>query len=102
MGIRVNEIKTVEVLTEDGQTLKKGDCIILRIKTEDIVATFQEVNNGYFVTKTLDEQHENKYRQGSIESCYKIKGVELDRLPAGADEAAAQTTETPDEVAATL
>lgn len=82
MGIRVNEIKTVEVLTTDGQTLKKGDGIVLRIKTEDIVCSFQEVNNGYFVTETLDGQSENKYRQGSIETCFKLKSFEVDKQEA--------------------
>lgn len=79
MGLKVNEITTIEVEASDGQLLKEGDAIMLRVSRrtpEDVVCRFAGLANGYFVTTTLDGQYENKYRQGSIETCYRIKPVE--------------------------
>ena len=79
MGLKVNEIVKVEVEASDGQVLKEGDAIMLRINRrtpEDVVCRYAGLSNGYFVTTTLDGQHENKYRQASIETCYRIKDVE--------------------------
>ena len=79
MALKVNEIVKVEVEASDGQVLKEGDAIMLRVSRrtpEDVVCRFAGLSNGYFVTTTMDGQHENKYRQSSIETCYRIKGVE--------------------------
>ena len=79
MALKVNEIVKVEVEASDGQVLKEGDAIMLRVSRrtpEDIVCRFAGLSNGYFATTTLDGQHENKYRQASIETCYRIKEVE--------------------------
>ncbi len=79
MALKVNEIVKVEVEASDGQVLKAGDAIMLRINRrtpEDIVCRYAGLSNGYFVTTTLDGQYENKYRQASIETCYRIKKVE--------------------------
>lgn len=79
MALKVNEIVKVEVEASDGQVLKKGDAIMLRVSRrtpEDVVCRFAGLSNGYFVTTTLDGQHENKYRQASIETCYRIEEVE--------------------------
>lgn len=79
MALKVNEIVRVEVEASDGQVLKEGDAIMLRINRrtpEDVVCRYAGLSNGYFVTTTLDGQHENKYRQASIETCYRIKDVE--------------------------
>ena len=79
MALKVNEIVKVEVEASDGQVLKEGDAIMLRINRrtpEDVVCRYAGLSNGYFVTTTLDGQHENKYRQASIEACYRIKDVE--------------------------
>ena len=79
MALKVNEIVKVEVEASDGQVLKEGDAIMLRINRrtpEDVVCRYAGLSNGYFVTTTLDGQHENKYRQASIETCYRIKEVE--------------------------
>jgi len=79
MALKVNEIVKVEVEASDGQILKEGDAIMLRVSRrtpEDVVCRFAGLSNGYFVTTTLDGQHENKYRQSSIEACCRIKGVE--------------------------
>ena len=79
MALKVNEIVKVEVEASDGQILKKGDAIMLRVSRrcpEDVACRFVGLSNGYFVTTTLDGQHENKYRQASIETCYRIKEVE--------------------------
>ena len=75
MSIRVTETKVVEVLDSNGQVLKAGQPIMLRIKGEDIVCCFKKIENGYFATETLDGAHENKYRQGSIEKCECISGI---------------------------
>lgn len=79
MALKVNEIVKVEVEASDGQVLREGDAIMLRVSRrtpEDVVCRFAGLSNGYFVTTTLDGQHENKYRQASIETCYRIKDVE--------------------------
>ena len=79
MALKVNEVVSVTVEATDGQVLKKGDAILLRVSRrtpEDIVCRYAGLSNGYFVTTTLDGQHENKYRQASIETCYHIKDVE--------------------------
>lgn len=79
MALKVNEIVKVEVEASDGQVLKAGDAIMLRINRrtpEDIICRYAGLSNGYFVTTTMDGQHENKYRQTSIETCYRIKDVE--------------------------
>jgi len=79
MALKVNEIVKIEVEASDGQILKKGNIIMLRINRrtlEDIVCRYVGLSGGYFVTTTLDRQHENKYRQTSIETCYLIKDVE--------------------------
>lgn len=76
MGLKVNEITTIEVEASDGQVLEEGDVILIRVKDEDIVCRYQGLSNGYFATSTCDGQKENKYRQSSIETCYRIKDVE--------------------------
>lgn len=79
MALKVNEIVKVEVEASDGQVLKEGDAIMLRVSRrtpEDVVCRFAGLSNGYFVTTTLDGQSENKYRQSSIETCYRIKEPE--------------------------
>lgn len=76
MSIKVTETKVIEVLDSNGQNLRKGYPIMLRIKGEDIVCRFQGIANGYFVTETLDGEYENKYRQASIENCVRISRVE--------------------------
>ena len=95
MSVQVKEIVTVEVRTSDGQVLKKGDPILIRIKKEDIVCQYIGIENGYFVTQTLEDGIENKYRQGSIEVCYKIRPVEriVDTLKEAAAEAAQEAAQ---------
>lgn len=75
MSIQITETKIIDVLDSDGHVIRNGQPIMLRIKNEDIVCRFKEVKNGYFVTETLDGEHENKYRQGSIEKCKRISGI---------------------------
>ncbi len=79
MGLKVNEITRIEVESSDGQILKEGDAIMLRVSRripEDIVCRYSGLREGYFCTITLDGQYENKYRQSSIEACYLIKPLE--------------------------
>lgn len=79
MALKVNEIVKIEVEASDSQVLKEGDAIMLWVNRripEDVVCRFTGLSNGYFVTTTLDGQHENKYSQASIETCYRIKEVE--------------------------
>ncbi len=59
MALKVNEIVKVEVEASDGQVLKEGDAIMLRVSRrtpEDVVCRFAGLSNGYFVTTTLDGQ----------------------------------------------
>ena len=97
MSIKVTETKVVEVLDSNGYAIKAGEMIMLRIKGEDIVCRFKEIGNGYFVTETMDGKHENKYRQGSIEKCVHIAGIEpyaysAQKLKAAAAQAIASAT----------
>ncbi len=75
MSVDVKEIKVIEVRDSNGNVLLEDYPIMIRIKNQDIVCAFKEIANGYFVTKTLDGEHENKYRQGSIEHCQRISGI---------------------------
>lgn len=79
MALKVNEIVKVEVEASDGQVLKEGDAIMLALTGEPrrtSSARYAGLSNGYFVTTTLERAVENKYRQASIETCYRIKDVE--------------------------
>lgn len=104
MALKVNEIVRVTVEASDGQVLKEGDAIMLRVSRrtpEDIVCRYAGLSNGYFVTTTLDGQHENKYRQASIDTCYRIKDVEM-IPPQTAREAGKKTGAETDKEAAAL
>ena len=74
-GIQVST-KTIVTITDSyGEAIERGDLILLKIRDEDILCTFQELNaGGYFVTRAFtDPKTENKYRIGSIERCCKVK-----------------------------
>lgn len=78
-GIKVDTQTIVTISTTDGQPIKRGDLILLKIRGEDILCTFRGLNaGGYFVTAAATKpKTENKYRTGSIEACYKVKAFEL-------------------------
>lgn len=95
MSIAVEETKVITVKDSKGQELRKGYPIMIRIKNQDIVCRFKAIENGYFVTETLDGQHENKYRQGSIDSCERISGVTPYPVEAGKMEVAAEPATNP-------
>lgn len=63
-GIGIEEVKTVNITTTDGQKIKKGDVLVLCIKGEDIVCRFLELDKGgYFVTEPILNRggsHDNK------------------------------------------
>lgn len=73
-GIGVEEVKTVNITTTDGQKIKRGDTIVICIKGQDVVCRFVELDkSGYFVTKPLVAGTEPvKYRLNSIAKCYKV------------------------------
>lgn len=78
-GIGVEEIKTVKVTTTDGKPLKSGDMICIRVKGQDIVCRFGELDkNSYFVTIPATGGAAVKYRPASIERCYLVKIFKLD------------------------
>lgn len=105
MSIKVKEVTTVEVLTTDGVALEKNNSIILRIKTEDIVCRYVGMDNGYFVTSTMDGAKKNKYRPSSIVSCYLYAGARisqqakeaLEEIGGALEEAGAQATPAADQ-----
>lgn len=74
-SITMTEIKRLEVRDSDNNLIGRGCPIVLRIKDQDIVCRFIAIDKGYFVTETLDGEHENKYRLGSIEHCKRISRV---------------------------
>lgn len=75
-GIGVEEVKTVNITTTDGQKIKAGDALVLCIKGEDILCRFIELDKGgYFVTEPILNRGEPvtvKYRLNSIAACYKV------------------------------
>lgn len=73
-GIGVEEVKTVNITTTDGQKIEMGDIIVICVKGQDVVCRFVELDkNGYFVTAPLvAETGAVKYRLNSIEKCYKV------------------------------
>lgn len=96
MGLKVNEITRIEVESSDGQILKEGDAIMLRVRRrvmEDIVCRYSGLREGYFCTVTLDGKHENKYRQASIEACHRIKPVEMEAAQGAAGQLTAANAE---------
>lgn len=79
-GIGVEEVKTVNITTTDGQKIKAGDALVLCIKGEDILCRFIELDKGgYFVTESILDRMEPstvKYRLNSITECYKVTAFE--------------------------
>ena len=75
MPVRIDRKEVITVKDDRGVVLLKGDPIIIRVGSEDIVCRYIGIISGYFVTRTLDEELENKYRQGSIVSVERISGI---------------------------
>ena len=87
-GIQVSTKTIVTITDTDGEPIKPGDLILLRIRNEDILCTFREMNTGgYFVTRSFtDPETENKYRTGSIAACRKVKTFGFVNQEPGRDE----------------
>lgn len=81
-GIGIQEVKTVEITTTDGQMIKEGDAIVICVKGQDIVCRFAGMDKGgYIVTlPTVSGAEAIKYRPASIEKCYKVKAFEWEDL----------------------
>lgn len=75
MPVQVEKKEIITVKDDRGVVLTKGDPILLRIQDEDIVCRYVGILNGYFVTETLGDAKENKYRQSSIGSVVRIAGI---------------------------
>jgi hypothetical protein len=75
MSIAIEETKVITVKDKNGTILCKGDPVLLRIRNQDIVCRYMGIENGYFSTETLEGDHKNQYRQGSIEDCVRISGI---------------------------
>lgn len=75
MPVRIDRKEVITVKDDRGVVLLKGDPIIIRVGSEDIVCRYIGIISGYFATRTLDEELENKYRQGSIVSFERISGI---------------------------
>lgn len=79
-GITVEEVRAVKISTTDGKELKKGDLILIGIKGQDVVGTFQEMDKaGYFVIKPVVTSLEPlRYRPASVTACFKVSSLEVD------------------------
>lgn len=66
------------VVTTDGKELKQGDDILIKVGKQDIVTKFDKIEKGYFSTVN-NEGEVVKYRKNSIDYCYKVLSVKLDR-----------------------
>lgn len=73
-GIGVEEVKTINITTTDGQKIEAGDTLVICIKGQDIVCRFVELDKGgYFVTAPLVAGTAPvKYRLNSIIKCFKV------------------------------
>lgn len=73
-GIGIEEVKTVNITTTDGQKIEMGDIIVICVKGQDVVCRFVELDKGgYFVTEPLVAgTGAVKYRLNSIAKCYKV------------------------------
>ncbi|MDD3251787.1 MAG: hypothetical protein PHV18_04410 [Lachnospiraceae bacterium] len=80
-GIGIKEIKTVEITTTDGRKLAPGDLVCIRVRGQDVICHFLEMEkNNYFVTSTVtstEEAEKVKYRLSSIEQCFKVENFKL-------------------------
>lgn len=72
-GLTVNEVTRIEVSDSEGNAMRQGDTIVLRIDTEDILCVFEGIKSGYFITKTCEDGIENRYRVKSIKKSKIIK-----------------------------
>lgn len=75
MPVQIDRREVITVRDDNGTVLGNGDPIIIRVGTEDIVCRYVGIISGYFVTRTLEDGKENKYRQGSIVSVERISGI---------------------------
>lgn len=74
-GLTVNEVTRIEVSDSDGNAMRQGDTIVLRIDTEDILCVFEGIKSGYFITKTREDGIENRYRVKSIKKSKVVKAA---------------------------
>lgn len=77
-GLTVNEVTRIEVSDSEGNAMHQGDTIVLRIDTEDILCVFEGIKSGYFITKTCDDEIENRYRVKSIKKSKVVKAASQD------------------------
>lgn len=79
-GIQIETKTLTTIRTTDGQPIKKGDAILLKVRDETIVCNFVGLSGGgYFVTTPFGESGtEVQYRLGSIAACFKIAKFEFD------------------------
>lgn len=75
MPVQIEKREIITVKDDNGNVLSNGDPIMIRVQKQDIVCRFIGILNGYFVTQTLADGVENKYRQGSIEKVERISGI---------------------------
>lgn len=45
-GLTVNEVTRIEVSDSEGNAMRQGDTIVLRIDTEDILCVFEGIKSG--------------------------------------------------------
>lgn len=81
MPVQIEKKEIITVKDDTGRVITKGDPIIIRIQMQDIVCRFSGINQGYFVTETLADSIENKYRCASIEKIERISGIRSYRDP---------------------
>lgn len=74
-GITVNEVTRIRVYDSEGNTIRQGDTIVLRIGTEDILCDFEDIKGGYFITTTCDGEFWNRYRVKSIKKSKVVKAA---------------------------
>lgn len=77
-GIGIEEVRTINITTTDGQKIEPGDALVICARGQDIVCRFVEIDKGgYFVTVPfLADTKPVKYRTASISKCYKLTQFE--------------------------
>ena len=77
-GLTVNEVTRIEVSDSEGNAMRQGDTIVLRIDTEDILCVFEGIKSGYFITETCEDGIRNRYRVKSIKKSKVVKSASVD------------------------
>lgn len=71
-GINIKRLEQVILTDSYGSPIEPGDAIIIRAADQDVICVYKGIDDGYFVTLTLDTETTNRYRMRTIKSSLKV------------------------------